>query len=393
MEASVKPSALWTLAFLFAAGTLSGVTIKNQYIEFGINDFNHRLDTLRTTGGNPELMSDDNKQVIHKKDPSLCSVYVFVDGKAYKVGVTGRSLRAPFITNANAIVSEWSLGKIEVRQTAAIAIGTTSGLPDSIKLTYEIRNIDSVSHEIGVKMVMDTFIGANDNSPFLVPLNGVVMKERKVTVVPDYFIGLDSLLEPSVQFQATLLGPGLAGPESVVFSAPEKLNNSGWDIPVDTTKPMRDPATGLPDTGYALFWGPITFPDSTVRGSIKRISTMIGLVGPVLQTGEMVDAALIAPKNVKLGAFSVIALAHNKDKFKSVKNAKIEVSLPPNCTVLSKIPSEYSIPQMDPDAIKFLYYYIDAETMPEGESTVGITIKGEANNSFTVTSARRRIKK
>lgn len=373
---------------------LYSLTIKNQYIEFGINDLNHRLELFKTTGGVPEILSDDNKYIIHQKDLSECGVYIFVDGKPYKVGLAGKNISSPFYTNnKNGIVSVWNTGKVIVRQIAEIAEGPTSGLPDSIKLTYILKNNDSIPHEIGVKIVIDTFIGANDNYPFFVPLNGVIEREKRISSIPDYFVAIDSIEEPTVELQVTLLGPGLAGPDSIVFASPDLLNSCGWNIPVDSEKQLRNSNSGLPDTAYALFWGPITFPASTDRRSTKKISTMLGITTPEVQRQDMLDIALIAPRNIKSGSFSTIVLLQNKDRFRSIKNLKVELSLPDGCSITSEIPSVFSIPEIIPDSIKFLYYNIDAKSMSQGESTISVKVTGEANNSIIFNNAKRRIRK
>lgn len=377
---------------LLAAAPLAAATVSNRHIVFGINNLNHRFELLRTTGGIPDIPSDDNRDILQPRQPSLSAVYIFIDGKPHKLGLHGRSLRPPFVTNNDRIVSEWSFGKIIVRQTAQLVEGPFSGLPDSVRFSCEIRNLDSVPHTIGAKVVFDTFLGPNDAAPFLVPLTDAVGKEHRAVTVPDYLVGLDTLRDPAPPFHAVLRGPGIAGPDALVFAAAEKLNNSGWDIPVEPDKPLKDPRTGLPDTAFALFWGPVTFPPAGQAGSAKRLSTILGLAVPTIQTGDPIDLALVAPRHLRSPSFSVIAVLRNNNAFRSVKNATIQLGLPPGCTVSSPNPV-LGVPQIAPGTERVLSYTIDASAMPEGEHTVSLTVNAEANNAAVIASVRRRIRR
>lgn len=384
---------LFILTPLFLIATLHAVTIKNDLIEVTVNDFNQRLEAFKTIKGDADFPSDDAHFLLQQKAPSMNGVYLYIDGKLFKMGKDGKSVKKPVAETPTKITSEWEINRIRLTQIIEIVDGYTSLKPDSIVVSYFIHNQDSVPHELGMRLVFDTFNGPNDNMPYLVAGKGVVITEQRLTEVPDYIITLDSLLSPYAQFQATLKGKGLAPPDSLIFAHPEKIDASGWDFqPVDGNG-FKKTELGLSDSAYALMWGPITFPAAAERGSKKRLATKIGLYNSSTYKGEALDLSLGAPIQFVGNTAVIIGLVQNKDLFKTVKNVKVDIELPPGSQRLSKINTSLTIPEIKPDSIKFLYYIIETSGVTPGDYTIKLSTRGEYNNSVTFSTISRKTSK
>ena len=67
--------------------------------------------------------------------------------------------------------SEWSYSeeRIDVTQSVELVAGPQSGRLDTCLVRYRIDNRDSRAHRVGLRFLLDTFIGANDGVPFLIP--------------------------------------------------------------------------------------------------------------------------------------------------------------------------------------------------------------------------------
>ncbi len=67
--------------------------------------------------------------------------------------------------------STWSLDRHHVRvtQTVEIVPGQSSRLLDTCLVRYAIENRDSISHRVGLRFMLDTYIGSNDGVPFTLP--------------------------------------------------------------------------------------------------------------------------------------------------------------------------------------------------------------------------------
>jgi hypothetical protein len=58
----------------------------------------------------------------------------------------------------------WDIDKIQFNQTLSIVEGSTTGNLDTAEIKYVVTNKDTVSHEIGVRIMLDTMLGENDGA-------------------------------------------------------------------------------------------------------------------------------------------------------------------------------------------------------------------------------------
>jgi len=66
-------------------------------------------------------------------------------------------------------VWESEFGRIRVTQSVEIVVGEQTRLYDTALIRYHIWNRDKTPHTVGLRVMLDTFIGANDGVPFYIP--------------------------------------------------------------------------------------------------------------------------------------------------------------------------------------------------------------------------------
>ena len=66
-------------------------------------------------------------------------------------------------------VIEHEPSKVRITQTVELIRGEQSGLYDTVFVKYVVRNNDALPHNVGLRFLLDTLIGANDGTPFSIP--------------------------------------------------------------------------------------------------------------------------------------------------------------------------------------------------------------------------------
>lgn len=97
------------------------------------------------------------------------------------------------------------LGPIQVWQVLSITRSSTTGLMDTAQIEYHVENTDTETHWVGLRLMLDTMLGANDGAPFRV-------EDRALTTdtvyyaqnMPEFWQAFDSLSSPQVMAQGTL---------------------------------------------------------------------------------------------------------------------------------------------------------------------------------------------
>ena len=156
--------------------------------------------------------------------------------------------------------------QVHVTQTVGLVPGAQSGKIDTCLVHYRIDNKDSRPHTVGLRFLLDTFIGGNDGVPFLIPGRARLCDDsaefRTSAEVPDFIQARESddLRKPGTIALIQLRIPGMEPPSRVTLGAwPNPSLGEGcaqektlWDVPAYSIK-RNDP----PDSAVAIYWNPV----------------------------------------------------------------------------------------------------------------------------------------
>jgi hypothetical protein len=176
---------------------------------------------------------------------------VRVDGADYIYGSSsGTLVQAPTDDSATSSVSQWQVGDILVTQRLSLATNSATGRQDVAQIQYAVQNVGSVSHDVGVRLMIDTEINYNDAALFRVPGVGALQAETEFTGanVPSGTYVFDT---PSNTTNIAFIECGFSGPapDRMVFGRWSGLKSAYWDYVVSGDLAGYDSA-------YALYWNP-----------------------------------------------------------------------------------------------------------------------------------------
>lgn len=215
---------------------------------------------------------------------------VKVDGVVYtnKGHAFGTLVQTPTtVGQTNEGIWYLGTGPLKVHQRITLVTSTTTSHPDTYLIEYVVENNDSVSHTVGVRVMLDTKIGTNDNAPFKVPGTGSITHETQWSgaSVPPYFFVFDDLYNPTVTCQGTLLGGQVA-------TAPDTFQVADWgDIYGTAFDYTVNPGATISDTAYAVHWVDRVLPP----GASVTFGTYYGLGSVAVDTTPPLATALTAP--------------------------------------------------------------------------------------------------
>lgn len=317
-----------------AAGAQSGafdLVIRNDYIAISVNasDENTGRFALETTGGDPIRTDDDQQPLLYKQGgsgPRTSYTTVRVDGVDYVFGNSSPSERAGFSgeygtmvqsptiveeDGEQRIVASWLLGNALVTQELGFARSSTTGLFDTAEIRYIIENVSDAPSEIGLRILLDTMLGANDGAPFRVGEQAILTDTTfSADELPDFWQAFDSLTEPRVIGQGTFRGAGITTPDRVYLSNWGALADGVWDF---SFVPGRD-FTRLGefnelDSAMALYWDPVIYQP----GERREYVTQYGLGGISIVRGAL-SLGITSPASIdaaRESSFPVVVYVQN----------------------------------------------------------------------------------
>jgi hypothetical protein len=276
---------------------------------------------------------DKYKKLTYMEDGSYNNTCVRIDGSEFLYGQvpggwarddrTGTRLDGITVVKDRKWVSAWNyLEKVRVTQTVVIVPNddTRPAKLNTALVHYTVENRDRMPHRVGVRIMLDTYIGSNDGVPFA--LEGrpdLVTKKidlRNTKEIPSYIMALE---------RADLNDPGTAATMVLKFPGDFRLNSADppldpitrlvicrfpgnpevrWDFTKEAFWDMDARVHGSePDSCVTLYWPEITMPAHTRRA----LAFSYGL-GKVSGAGGDGRLALTAPGKPAVGGqFSVTA--------------------------------------------------------------------------------------
>jgi hypothetical protein len=234
--------------------------------------------------------------------------------------------------------STWAVDekKVKVTQFVEVVPGEQSRLLDTCLVRYVLENEDRKPHSVGLRFLLDTWIGRNDGVPFTIPgqpgLCDTQAEFNSPVEVPDFIQALEfeDLQKPGTVVHVKLKLPGREPPGRVTLGAwpdPDlrlrghhraRGQETGWDVPVLSMKTLYPydsavviywpeqplPPGGHREVGFAFGLGSVSAGGKlllTLDGSFKPggTFTVTALVGDP-QPGETLT--LTAPDGFRVEA-------------------------------------------------------------------------------------------
>ncbi len=200
---------------------------------------------------------------------------VFIGGSEYFFGEAHldrdvKSENLPKGRKGNRTKMDFGDEKVRVTQHVEIVPGQ-NGLLDTCLIWYRIENYGESPIKVGVRFMLDTFIGANDGVPFTAPgVKGLIkdMREFKGEEVPPYLEVVengDDAKNPGTVVRLGLKNirlPGVANveePDDVrITHFPPSQGRQGWEVPMrsmkDETVDPKDQTKTQGDSCVAMYW-------------------------------------------------------------------------------------------------------------------------------------------
>ncbi len=286
------------------------IQLQNEYIKV-MGDQKTARFAIKTTGGDPELKTDQDAFLLYYDDIDYPSSYttIRIDGKDYIFGSrSGRVIRKLF-NRGSYLVSAWGKDDVSISQRLRFVKGVTTGNVDTIEVSYRVWNKDVLGHSVGVRIVFDTYLGREDGAPFRVPGVGPILTEKKFSGrnVPKYWYSYDDLINPSVRAQGTLYVGKSPRPDKLVFASFSRFNDYLWDFPIEEGNSFRRGFLQPMDSAVAVYWEP---KEVSAKASFT-VKTCLGLHGSTIKKGKGFTVALNSPVEVTDEKFVINADLQN----------------------------------------------------------------------------------
>ncbi len=253
---------------------------------------------------------------------------------------------ANLLTSDGPYIIQWEAGGVRFEQRVEYEAGLVSRKIDTLRIRYTLTNVDTRPRKAGMRLMVDTFIGSNDEVPFFVPgQKNVIDKPTAFTVkaknIPEYILALErnDLSDPTM----TVVQIGLAqGPPA---ERPDAVILSQW--PGDRSAASRNPDNPFAAVQWLFFRWDYPLAKSFDKDSALSLVYLPTTIAPGKQRVFEYTYGLgsLAGANPELSLYPYGPFVPGKPFRLSafVKNAK------PGQTVTLALPPGFALDQGEPE--------------------------------------------
>ncbi len=207
---------------------------------------------------------------------------LMVDQKAYRLGEASEFRVTASKNDAGAVNVEYRSSFCSVRQTFTFVTSQGATMADSVTIGFEIENLSQKDSKIGLRILLDTWLGEKSSAHFASSSSGALTAETELGAdYSDVWIrsaeDLGATISPDAQvvsaaiFQVLLTAPATR-PDKVVAANWKRLNDSDWAFIVNRSRNFTLLPYSINDSAVALY-----FESSELRpGSTKSIVVLLG---------------------------------------------------------------------------------------------------------------------
>lgn len=363
------------------------IQLKNDYIEI-IGDPATGRFIIKTTGGDPSLTSDQNVFLLYEDYPPTSFTTLKIDDVIYKFGDDKGIYTTRLMERDDIMTAVWSVNMIEISQKLRFVKGPTTGNMDTVEISYSVLNKDDKVHTVGVRIMLDTYLGKEDGAPFRIPQLGNITTENMLQGkdVPEYWYSFDDLGAPTVRAQGTLILPQSLAPDKIIFTSWERFNKYLWDFDIIPGRSFRRSVIGALDSALAVFWEgrPIQPGDSL------NVKTYYGLYGASIYKGKIFNISLGGPVQTSGNPFTVTADIQNISPY-LIKDATAEIILPNGLKLNTGDSNSKNLGEMNIKGVQKTFWTLVPDRTESGYITFKVQVKGWANGVEENEIVERRI--
>ncbi|MCX8092713.1 MAG: T9SS type A sorting domain-containing protein [Candidatus Goldbacteria bacterium] len=327
---------IFTILFISPVFSISNefVDVRIATINANTNDIFSRKAKARFTAG-----TSDNKRLLYGWPNAIWSSFttIKIDTPGNTIVIYGSNLgtfsQEPFdsfdIAGNTKNTTIWNKNNLEIKQEITIIQNPRDGInKDTFEIKYTIKNNNTFTAYAGMRILLDTQLGDNDNSPIIVKGEGRILKEKKWIglEIPEAWITYDNIDNPTIKAEGILSLFGATRPDQLIIGQWDYMKEDAnlWDYAIHPQD--------ITDTAVAIFYNPVTI----LAGAEAIFKTYYGIPG--ISGGNLNITKSVDKAEANRGEILSYNLDYINSGSENISNLVIWDTIPINTSFLDASP-------------------------------------------------------
>lgn len=242
-------------------------SISNEFVDARIATINANINDIfsRKAKARFTMGTSNNKRFLYGWPDAVWSsfttVKIDIPGNTSVIygSASGIFVQEPIdsidISNNTKNTTIWNINNIDIMQELTIISNPRDGInKDTFEIKYTLKNNNTFTAYAGIRILLDTQLGNNDNSPIIVNGEGRIIQEKKWVGVntPEAWVTYDDIDNPQIKAENILSLYGATKPDQLIIGQWDYMKEDAnlWDY---TVHPHD-----ITDTAVAIFYNPVS---------------------------------------------------------------------------------------------------------------------------------------
>lgn len=239
-------------------------------------------------------------------DPRTSSTTLLVDSRVSRLGESSEFQQTARRTATGAEFT-WASRTLQIQQAFTFVTSSGAQLADGVKVTLSVKNQGEASVQLGVRFLLDTYLGESTANHFAADATRQISRETDLAGSSRPSFWSSSRTTDSLGLYVLTSGEGIDTPERVVFANWQRLSDSSWSFQSSSSRTFSNLPYSINDSAVATYYGPRAIPagatlvvgtllGGSTSGAFKPGSTEAAATGP--KTGSEILTAIASTTGI-----------------------------------------------------------------------------------------------
>ena len=208
-------------------------------------------------------------------DPRTSGTSVVIDNRVVRLGESSYFQQTASRT-AKGGEFVWTSRTLQVTQSFEPIASPGSQLADGVKITLGIKNLGEAAQSIGVRILVDTFLGEEETAHFTTDDGTDISGETEYlsSNMIEHWVSRDTRAKSGLGLLCVTTGDSITIPDRLVFANWQRLNDASWAFATSTARRFSNLPYSINDSAVVQYYNP----ESLAGGSERRIVSVVGML-------------------------------------------------------------------------------------------------------------------
>ncbi|MCD6122573.1 MAG: hypothetical protein J7K04_12115 [Spirochaetales bacterium] len=260
---------LITVLFLIAGSFAFGLEVRDGRIKLVLHEGTGRFSLY--------YLSDfkEKKYIpfFADQDPRTSVISLLIDNKIYKLGEASSFQESSAKTN-NGAQFVWKSPQFEISEIFTPVSSNEAPLANGVKIEIDIKNLSEQSFSVGLRFLLDTYLGEDSYIHFKTDRVNQIVKEQTITRanMVKYWVSPKQGNADQFGLECITTGKGITVPDSIVFANWKRLNDSSWSYKTSVSRNFSLLPYSINDSAVAQYYNP----ENLSKNMTRKIVIVLG---------------------------------------------------------------------------------------------------------------------